>query len=1040
MLSRRFNVLMLSGLIIVSFALVCSAAVKDDPEMLMEKGMQAFSHHYYQQAIIYLRQARKISRENKEANKGKVLSEKELQDINKVLDEAVRKNQYYKKAKQAYELGQRAMKEGDFTGAEKMFTRVLRYKGDIPKQLVNASEIQLAIIKKKTSSANVAKPAKSKTPKPQIKIVPVKSKPKQARSVKSSAPKADVARKVEKPIKVKPVQTVKPRAVNKAKPVITPVKMEVPRRAPKPQPTLLDEILAAREIQRQQAIVSYQQAEKKIREAVLEKKFLIARDLLRQARQDLLRVRHLFTQKQFERYMLDIDSLAKFIDTEQQLYQQRQVVLQMKEAERQKMEREEKIQQEKFNKIKELFAKALTLRREKKYDEAIDVCKQILAIEPNYERARWFLEDLSDMESYEQQKRTWDDINRERRKALTEADKARVSWVDEIRYPKNWQELSKNRLELMKRLGKTVAGETPAIVTERKLKQTFFEDTSIFKGTLKKAFKILRSRGIKIFVRWDVLEAEGVSADDEVKYDVFEGLKDISAKTVLKLIIKTMGPSEAGINYAIDTDGMVVVSTKDNLKELSLTPRVGRLETRVYNIADLMAYHPDLSGIPEVQPQQEEEAVQQEDLKSKEFETLTNLDELVDLLKTLITTVVRPDSWYENGGEGTIDVWRKRWLIIYQTPEVHDEIAALLEKLRETQTVQIAMESRFITVSSNFLEKIGLDLDIIFNQSHAGYDFTGAENTWGNTVPEGAGNQIVQPRAFSQLGALPLSPVAGAGAVPPTYVQPYGHWGLIPVGGNSSPKSSKMTPVPMLNASNTLAVPQDTSLPGNLAGMAARPAFQIMGAFLDDLQVNFLLEATQMDKYSSIVQAPRVVMQNGTLGYIEVENDVPYIESIDVVTGEESAGAEPTVDYVGFGTVLAVRATTRDFRYVNMYIVPQITYRSPEADLTVSVPIISAGSVGYSTYTYPARKVTRVESVVSVPDGGTLLVGGLKMNGEIEIGAGPPVLNKIPIIKRFFSNRAVTRDNFTLLVLVKPKIMVREELEPGVTAALHLGN
>jgi len=198
-----------------------------------------------------------------------------------------------------------------------------------------------------------------------------------------------------------------------------------------------------------------------------------------------------------------------------------------------------------------------------------------------------------------------------------------------------------------------------------------------------------------------------------------------------------------------------------------------------------------------------------------------------------------------------------------------------------------------------------------------------------------------------------------------------------------------------------------------------------MGEFLDDLQVNFLLEATQMDRYSSIVQAPRVVMENGSLGYIAVQTDVPYVEEIEVTVGEQAAGQEPQVEYLGFGTVLAVRATTRDLKYVSMYVVPQLTQRAPDADLTISVPIVAPGSVGATTYTYPGKRTTRVETVVSVPDGGTLLIGGLKLNGEIEVEAGPPILSKMPVIKRFFANNAKTRDNFTLMVLLKPKIMVR---------------
>ncbi len=1025
--SNRYASLIVGLTLVLCFATIGYAKqsnAADTPQSLIDKAMQDYSRYNYVQANLLFRKARKLD------NQAHTLSALDRKNLDRLLDESARAASSHAIAKQSLQMGKQAMRNADFGTAKKMFRRVLEEKRYIPKSWAQEATVQLKLIEEKVKMTPKAAVKKKVKPAP----VKIKTQPKRKIQKKVAAKKLRPVRKT----------TVKPKVVVRASRKVRPsvpatLVVSRPENKNPTEPTLLDEILASRKVQKEQAIVSYKQSEKEVRGATLQRRFLSARDILRQARQNLQRSRRLFTQSEFERLLMDVDSLAKFIDSEQEAYNQQQVMLQMKEADAKKLKRTEEIQQEKFNKIKELFAQAIKLRQEKKYQDAIDVCKQILVIEPNYERAKWFITDLEDLAIYASQRQTQDDILIQRRKVLTEGDKARISWADELKYPKNWEELSEQRQELMKRLGRTIAGATPAELAEKQLTRTFIEDPSVLRGSLRKAFSVFRSKGAKILVRWDVLELEGLSPDDDVKFDAFEGLKDLSLKTALEIILKTMGSSDIGINYAISSEGLVIVSTNDSLKGLSLTPRLGRLETRVYNIADIMAYHPSLSSIPEVQPQQEQESVQQEDLKSKEFEDLTSLEDMVDFLKTLITTVVRPSTWYDNGGEGTIDLWRKRWLVIYQSPEVHDEINALLDKLRETQTVQISLEARFVTVSSNFLEKVGMDLDVIFNQSYAGYDFTGAENTWGNMVPTGAGNAMVQPRTFSQLGALPLSPVAGAGAVPTGYVQPYGHWGLIPTGGHSSPKSSRMTPVPMLNASNTLVDPENTGLPGNLAGAAARPAFQIMGAFLDDLQVNFLLEATQMDKYSSIVQAPRVVMQNGSLGYIEVQNDVPYVESIDVVVGESSAGQEPTVDYMGFGTVLAVRPTTRDLRYVNMYIVPQLTVRAPDADLTLTVPIVSPGSVGSSTYVYPARRTTRVETVVSVPDGGTLLVGGLKMNGEIETEAGPPVLSKIPVLKRFFSNKSITRDNFTLLVLVKPTIMVREELEPGVKAALNLG-
>lgn len=985
----------------------------DSPQVLIEKGMQAFQNHNYDQASILFRNARRIDNDTRK------LSADQRQQLDNLLDESAKGATKYHAAETALAQGKKELAVNNFDEAREQFTRVLGCEKYIPVSWVQEAKVQLGVIAAK--SKNVAKKPAVITEKPAVVEKPV--------VILSAAPATQPAAScpVVKAIKKCPSSSDSTSATEKCAVV------ESASPAKSAQPTMLDEILAARNVQRQQVLASFHEAERQIRQAVMEHKFLPARDILRQTRQDVLRSRMLFSQEEMERLLLQVDGIAKFIDSEEQAYQQQLSLLQAKEAEQKRITREEQVQQEKFEKIQKLFGEAIQLRREKKYGEAIDKAKQILDIEPNFDRAKWFIEDIEDLADFTENRQTFDNIDLKARKQFNESDKARIPWLDEIQYPKNWKELAKYRDELIRRTGKVGVDESPSRVTSKLLQTVYIENTEVLRGSLEHAFDVIQKKGINIVVRWEILEQEGVSKDDEVKFDTLKGLKNISLRALLYAMVPTIAPSEVGANYAIDPNGILVVSTKDDLVNSKLSPIIGALERRTYNIADLMLYRPSLSAIPEVKPEQEEESVEQQDLEAKDFEELVTLEDLRDYLITMIQTIISPDSWIEAGGEGRLDVWRYRWLIVWQTPEVHDEIATLLDTLREVQSVQIALEARFITISSNFLEKIGLDLDVIFNQGNAGYDFTGSTNNFGNV--NGASTAVLQPRQFSYLGSLPASPT-GTTPIPNGYQQPYGSPGLVPTptGGTNN-----WTPIPVLNSSNQIVSPQDTSLPGNLANSFSKPAFQVMGSFLDDLQVNFLLEATQMDKYSSIVQAPRIVMENGSLGYISVQSDIPYVEDIEVTVGEQAAGQEPTVEFMGFGTVLAVQAITRDLKYVNMYVVPQITQRDTSADLILSIPIVAPGSVGSTTYTYPGKKTTRVETVVSVPDGGTLLIGGLKQNGEVEMEAGPPILNKMPVVKRFFANKATTRDNYTLMVLVKPKIIVREETDPDLSSKLNIG-
>jgi type II secretory pathway component GspD/PulD (secretin) len=75
-----------------------------------------------------------------------------------------------------------------------------------------------------------------------------------------------------------------------------------------------------------------------------------------------------------------------------------------------------------------------------------------------------------------------------------------------------------------------------------------------------------------------------------------------------------------------------------------------------------------------------------------------------------------------------------------------------------------------------------------------------------------------------------------------------------------------------------------------------------------------------------------------------------------------------------------------------------------------------------------------------VPDQGTLLLGGQRLLTENEVETGVPVLSKIPILNRFFTNRTESKEEQTLLILMKPTVLIQAEEEeknfPGLEETL----
>jgi len=355
-------------------------------------------------------------------------------------------------------------------------------------------------------------------------------------------------------------------------------------------------------------------------------------------------------------------------------------------------------------------------------------------------------------------------------------------------------------------------------------------------------------------------------------------------------------------------------------------------------------------------------------------------------LQYLIQDTIEPDSWYDYGGEGTINLYprgeRPKKLAVLQTREVHTEIEKLLKELRKALGHQVSIEARFLVVSENFLEDIGLDVDFTYN-----------------------------------LGG-PLS----------------AKWGLVTVEQDSA------------LAARAAVVPK---VPGSLGSL--QPAATLTGGYgtiLDDLQVSFLLRMTQARTDAETLTAPRATVLSGESASFYAQSQVSYALPPDVYFGVypgayagaqgQVSGVQQNIGIIPTGSTLTITPViTSDKKNVLLNIITQLTDVLNIATHTVVGPVGAQGEVAEYPVTIPETETSQIMTRVSVPDGGTLLLGGQKITVQVEKEVGVPILSKIPIIGMAFGNRSKIRDNKILLILVKPTIILQEEREAEAIAALE---
>jgi type II secretory pathway component GspD/PulD (secretin) len=342
----------------------------------------------------------------------------------------------------------------------------------------------------------------------------------------------------------------------------------------------------------------------------------------------------------------------------------------------------------------------------------------------------------------------------------------------------------------------------------------------------------------------------------------------------------------------------------------------------------------------------------------------------------------------------------------------------LINKLREAKALQIAIEARFIQVDTSFLQSIGVNLDMYFNTgSRLGSSAT--VDPWTSSIV-GAPQTVPQSRN-GNTGAQTASGW-GAGAA---------HW-------------NELTPVPVVGNNTGINFTTPTSLKTgtglDIGSLVTTPAMTTGFTFLDEIQVNFLLQATQASATTRNLTAPRITLFNGQRAYVSVATEQAYVSGLTAVpsegTGTVGVGGTvvnsptytPTISYVPTGATLDVEATiSADRRYVTMTLRPQVCTLVSFATYAVNGVANSVSSQG--NISLPTVVIQDIQTTVSVPDGGTLLLGGQKLATETDREIGVPVLSKIPVIDRLFTSRGTERDEETLLILVKPKIIIQKEEE-----------
>lgn len=770
--------------------------------------------------------------------------------------------------------------------------------------------------------------------------------------------------------------------------------------------SLLEGDVQRRAVLEQQAVARYQEAMRRADTMLRNDNFAQAQDSTTLALSILDTNREYLSDARYNTLRNGALDLAAEIERRQERLRLAQIQETTQQIERDERNRQAEAERDRTRKVSELLNDARDLSNAMKYDLALEKVNQLLFIEPDNTAARFLRELLLDKINA----RTYEDLRNTRRRYINihqiENLEASIPYNEIVTYPADWPALTEQRL-------RGLAGTAAESEANRRSKERLQQPIPIdFQANqFERVINYLRGvTGVNFFVNWKALEGVGIARDLPITMT----LNEVPAEKALNLILDEVSGELGGaasLDYTID-EGIVIISTKELLAT--------RTVIRTFDIRDLIIQVPNFTDAPEFDLSAVSQSAADGGVDIFGGSTGTDTEilttrELTDRIMDLIRTTVDPDGWRLAGGLTSSMSELNGTLIVNSTPNNHIQIVQLLSQLREQRAMQIHLESRFLFVTNNFLEDVGIDVDLQFNDTHSDI----------------IGTPVIQQSSFNRATVTATGIPGSLGAT--------------------------------INDDGSVEADQASLRFGALDAMGN---FGSVGFLIDDLQVNVMLRATQQDRRSIVLNTPRLTFFNGQTAYVVVARQIAYVSDLEPITGGGgSVGFNPTVSVISDGAVLKVNGTiSADRRYVTLNLEPSLATVEElrpfpifaESGNTDGTIVVGPGGddddaeeddgISGGFIEVPTISLTEVKSTISVPDRGTVMLGGQRLLSEVEVEAGVPVLSKLPILNRLFTNRSTVKDERTLLILAKPTIIIQSEVEeeqfPGLNAspgAFNLG-
>jgi len=323
---------------------------------------------------------------------------------------------------------------------------------------------------------------------------------------------------------------------------------------------------------------------------------------------------------------------------------------------------------------------------------------------------------------------------------------------------------------------------------------------------------------------------------------------------------------------------------------------------------------------------------------------------------------------------------RDNTLIITDVQQQIPTLELAITKL-DKKTKQISIEARIVSANTDFIRQLGISLgNLIFNPS--------------GSVQAGGGTGLTSPSATLQP---PTQTITGASTNTGTST---GSSTISGTNGSTSQTASN-TGTSTSNSGSTQTATRSGSVPPAITlGTLAASGFGVYAISNASARylINGAITAAENRDQAKVISAPTIVTQNNIPGTVLQGTKVPVQTVIN-----------NTVTTVYFDATLTLKVTPQVTEDGNIFLIIDVQNASPGALLPGT----------------PAPEITTQQATtqVLVPDGGTVIFGGVKVTNKTKAVTQVPFLGSVPLLGNLFKQTNTENQEQELLFFVTPHVL-----------------